>query len=91
MNMVTPKAGAKHELLFNKPALDVPTLAPNILLVATNRTNIHNRPGGIHHESVYLMRCLWDNYILPEKVIYSFCKLDRFIVMGKNDLDYKTE
>jgi hypothetical protein len=23
MNLVTPKAGAKHELLFNKPAISV--------------------------------------------------------------------
>ncbi len=86
MNLVTPKAGAKHELLFIKPALDVPTLAPNIFLVATNRTNIHNRPGGIHHESVYLMRCLWDNYILPEKVLQA----RPFHSNGKNDPAYKT-
>jgi hypothetical protein len=26
MNLVTPKAGAKHELLFNKPASEVGSL-----------------------------------------------------------------
>jgi hypothetical protein len=34
MNLVTPKAGAKHELLFNKPATEVGSLNKSSCLAA---------------------------------------------------------
>jgi hypothetical protein len=38
--------------------IDVATLIANIFAAATNRTNILNKTGSMHHQSVYIIRCL---------------------------------
>ncbi len=61
---ITRKAGWVNE----------PTLIANIVCAATNRTNIHNKAGGKHHYSVYLMSCLCiENLTRPPWDYLSIC------------------
>jgi hypothetical protein len=48
---------SKHKQGRQAWSIDVPTLIANIFAAATNRTNILNKTGSMHHQSVYIIRC----------------------------------